>query len=815
MTYQWINKIPYQRDGLFEKFASPYEGWRISNGQSSLDVPLGILDEIAYRILASTIKNNKHIVIALPRVKTGVSLSIIAYLVVNRLIKQSGRTLKDFLPISLDSAQSIIIATQNRKLRDFFLLSNLRFANTDFPFTYFPIYRLNQAGDIIPLVTRNESKEQISLNSIVFYHLNELESFPQMLKNGCLLGELIETSSPDLARKICKLMNAVHINSSLLLINQFSENMLSVLRENGFHIITFGVSDILKDVSSKNQKNLPSLCSSLTTFPKSINLKLHLIEDKTIDTNLAKILEILLSLNKKFYNNKPRLLIKAWGIFYLLKDLCVPLYSFELYRKRNPWLRTIKYSIQQTFQFPLNKLDESSQRMLAPIWGTLESEFCELYNYLETKNPKYDYLLNLLEDSKNCTCSVIFSSRGQADVLKEELLLKKVGKEENNANELTVFFINELINNSESCKDMILSGIWKRLDEPKIFSLLPQKINVICYSSELPAMPSLLYRVNKKNITEWSRETSKSLQFIKFNININDDTLESDWLTPDSDSQFFIDYYKEFIPQSQEGLPDIDEYDWLSVSTDEDEEEESDIQNISNEEETIPAYKVVLENDRNIFIQTDQEVMAYSEDGEIQSKISEALEPGDIILLYSSEQNREMFESALQRTQELSRVDPRITSIWKTALKALREKYDINNHNSKKEYLSDLKKNNCSKTEQAVKMWLRGVTLAPRDRVDIECLLNLVEYKNAAPLSRLIHREIENIRIFHRILGKRLKERLGGLIRGERPQHGEYKEPIDREIDEILEMVEPIAIKEISKDIKYVQKSKLRINVFG
>lgn len=815
MAYQWITKIPYQREGLFEKFANPDEGWRISNGQISFDVPLGKLDAAAYRILASTIENNKHIVIALPRVKTGVSLSIIAYLVVNRLIKQSGRTLKDFLPISLDNAQNIIIATQNRKLRDFFLLSSLRFANTDFPFTYFPIYRLNHAGDLIPLVTRNESKGQISLNPIVFYHLDELESYPQSLENGCLLGELIETNSPDLAKKICRFINAVHINSSLLLINQFSENTLSVLRENSFHIITFGIRDILEDVSSNNQENLPSLCSSLTTFPKSIILKLHLIEDKTIDTNIANILAILLSLNKKFYSNKPRLLIKAWGIFYLLKDLCVPLYSFELHRKRNPWLRTIKFSIQQTFQFPLNKLDESSQSILAPIWGTLESEFCELYNYLEKKNPKYDYLLGLLNDSKNDTCSAVFSSRGQTEVLKEELLLKKVGKEEENANEVSVSFINDLINNSESCKDMLLSGIWKRSDEPKIFSLLPHKINVICYSSELPAMPSLLYRVNKKNITEWSSETSKSLKFIQFNINVNDDTMDSDWLTPDSDSQFFIDYFKEFTPQTQDELPDLDKYDWLSVPVDENEEGESDVQNISNEEETIPAYKVVLENDRTIFIPTDQEVMVYSEDGEIQSKLSEALEPGDIILLYSQEQNREMFESVLQRTQELSRVDPRIMSIWKTALKTLREKYDINNHNSLKVYLSDLKQNNCTKTEQAAKMWLRGVTLAPRDQVDIECLLNLTEYKNIAHLSRLIHREIENIRVFHRILGKRLKEKLGSLIRGKRPQQTEYKEPIDREIDEILEMAEPIAIKDISKDIKYVQKNELRINVFG
>ncbi len=812
MAYQWINQIPYQHDGLFEKLASSDEGWCISDGQNYFDVPLGKLDAIAYRILASAIENHKHIVIALPRVKTGVSLSIIAYLVVNRFIKQHGRALKDFLPIPLENAQSIVIATQNRKLRDFFLQSSLRFANSDFPFTYFPVYRLNHTGNLIPLVTRTEAKGHISLNQIVFYHFDDLESYPQSLENGCLLGEMIETNSPDLARRLCRFIQTTHVQSSLLLVNQYSENTLAVFRENGFHIVIFGMDDILRTSTDKNQENLPSLCSSLGTFPKSITLKLHLVEDKTIDAKLTKILEILLALNKKFDVAKPRLLMKAWGIFYTLKDLCVPISSFELYRKRNPWLRTIKYNLQQTFQFPLNKLDDTSQRILAPIWGTLESEFNELYAYLEQNNPKYDYLWKLLNDAKSSPCSIVFPSQGQAEVLKEELLLKRIGNAVDSPDEIVVSFINDLINTSKSCKNILLSGVWKKSDEPKIFSLLPHEISVLCYSSELPALPSLLYRINKKNINSWSTETSDSLKYIQFNIDITSDA--GDWLNPDSDSQFFIDYFKEFAPQTKEEVPDIDKFDWLAMPADEGETEPEE-ENVAGEEETVPAYKVDLDNGRKIYIPTDQEVMVYSEDDEIQSKLAEGLEPGDIILLYSQEKNREMFESVLQRTQELSGVDTRITSIWKSALKILREKYDINNPNSLRAYLNDLKENKCTKTEQAVKMWLRGVTLAPRDQEDIECLLNLAEYKNAAPISRLIHREIENIRVFHRILGKRLKEKLGNLIRGEKQQEATYQEPIGKEIDEILEMAEPIAIKDISKEVKYVQKSEVRINVLG
>ena len=111
-------------------------------------------------------------------------------------------------------------------------------------------------------------------------------------------------------------------------------------------------------------------------------------------------------------------------------------------------------------------------------------------------------------------------------------------------------------------------------------------------------------------------------------------------------------------------------------------------------------------------------------------------------------------------------------------------------------------------------MWLKGTTLAPRDQIDIETLLQLVELKNVQFVSKLVHREIEKTRIFHRVLGRRLKERLGTLIRGENAQ-ATSSEPLEREIDEILEMAEPTSIREISKDVIFVQKSDVKVNVLG
>lgn len=812
MAYKWISQLPYRPDGLFKKLASPNEGWSISDGEKDFDVPLGKLDETAYQILLRSIESNKKIAIALPRVKPGVSLSIIAYLVVNRFIGQHGRTLKDFHPIEMKNEQSIVIATQNRKLRDFFLLSSLRFSGSKFPFTHFPISRIKLTGELTPLVGRNEAKGQITMNPIVFYHFDELDSYPPSIDNGCLLGELTETNSTNLAIKLCKFIEKVKINSSLLLVNKYSEDVLGVLRTNGFSIITLENEDILASLSIGSESNLPSLTSSLMKFPQQVALRLHLIEDKAIEGSLTKILQILMSVNKKLGNEKPRVFTRAWGIFYVLKDLCVPLPGIEQYRKRNAWLKTIKHNLQQTFKFPLNSLDERDRNILAPIWGTLEVEFTELYKNLETRNPKFEYIKSLAQSNQQLLSCIVFPSQAQADVLKEEFLLTGILNDEG-GDGVEVSFINDLVRNSEQREEIMLSGVWKKTDDAKIFSLLPKAIHVICYSSELPAFSSLLRRFGQNNLSEL-RESISSLQTIKYSVEpVSAANPQSNWIVPDDDSQLFIDYFKDIVPEKIDEAPDFDQMaEWLPVG-EEDDPLQEDTENTNNDEsETIAVYKVVLDNDKVIFIPADQDVMAYSEDGEIQSKLAEALEPGDVILLYSHEQNREMFENVVQRTQEISGVDTRVISLWKTALKSLREKYDIKNPNSLRAYLHDLEHLNCQKTEQATKMWLKGTTLAPRDQVDIETLLQLVEFKNAQFVSKLVHREIEKTRIFHRVLGRRLKERLGTLIRGESTPTTS-SEPLEREIDEILEMAEPTAIREISKDVTFVQKADVKVNV--
>jgi hypothetical protein len=100
----WVDEVSSTKDGLYEKLSSSTEGWNIKLDDQLVDVPLSKLDAGAYKILLQTISTKKRVAIALPRVMTGVSLSIIAYLVVNRFLKHQQRAMSDFIPLPLNNA---------------------------------------------------------------------------------------------------------------------------------------------------------------------------------------------------------------------------------------------------------------------------------------------------------------------------------------------------------------------------------------------------------------------------------------------------------------------------------------------------------------------------------------------------------------------------------------------------------------------------------------------------------------------------------------------------------------------------------------
>ena len=118
-------------------------------------------------------------------------------------------------------------------------------------------------------------------------------------------------------------------------------------------MITLNIKDLLNKTTINENINFPSLGSSLAACSSEIQLRIDLVENTEVVTILSKIWQILTSLNEQIKSDKPMVLIRAWGLFYSLKDVAVPLDSLEEHRRKDPWLKTINYNIEQISEYCL------------------------------------------------------------------------------------------------------------------------------------------------------------------------------------------------------------------------------------------------------------------------------------------------------------------------------------------------------------------------------------------------------------------------------------------------------------------------------
>ena len=91
-----------------------------------------------------------------------------------------------------------------------------------------------------------------------------------------------------------------------------------------------------------------------------------------------------------------------------------------------------------------------------PVWGVLGLEFKELYKHLETSGNKYWKLAEIVVDKEagNSNLCIVFPTKIQADVFKEELLIE-YGWSEYDSN-VRVGYLGDMVNYSVICEEVVL-----------------------------------------------------------------------------------------------------------------------------------------------------------------------------------------------------------------------------------------------------------------------------------------------------------------------------------------------------------------------
>jgi len=810
-TDSFLNFIDSKNDMIFQLMSDPKEGWAINVDGDYKDVPLNILDSVACRFLKKSFESKNKIAIALPKVISGVSLSMVIYLIISNFVKRAVRGwFKDNefgIQADYKYGRNLIIATKDTKLRKFFLDSRLFFHGKEFSLKDFPIFRLRQSGNLVPIVSLKNSVNKIHVDPSIFFHFGKMDITPNQINNSCLIGEITESMSINMVKRLLDFIETGKVSSSLIIINEYSEYIIKELENSGFSFFYY-LTDYLKKYKSDYNGNFPSLCSTLSKIPNTINISAEVIEDSYLENKLSNILNLLTKINKEIGSSYQLILIRAWSLFYTLKNLSVPLSKLEKKRKLHPWHRTIKFNLDKLSKYPLNTLNQKEFNAIKPYWKTIINEFKELYGYLEQDNKKYKKITEYIQKSVDYdNLNIVLYSKIELETLKEELLLDYEWDEYNS--KIKVDYINNLLNNFDPINNVFLTGFWSKSQNPKLLSLLPKNINVMCYSFELLYLKMFIEIINSKDKNTKINSNKKLLKNI-FGLEkiTNTNIATSHWLKVDDETELLFENIKEFIPDDSIEMDSIEKLNDYWIDHDEIDEEDIDDYSLENgEEEFVEGYEVHLDNGNKIFIPKIQELLVYSSDNEkVTTKFVKKLENGDLLLIYTDEQNREMFQNIKERTEDLSEVDTRIVNYWKTALNKI-----INSFNSFELIIDELKQMGCMKVDVTIKQWLDGKTIAPRDRSDIELMLKLANMKNSHQLSILLNREIERLRAFHRKIGHRLKRKLSAKLKGLEIAN----DPIDAEIDEILETAEAVTVEYVSEEMIQIPKRLSRNYIFG
>ena len=776
-----IPVVTEAHDKLFDRMASQREGWSVKLDGFSKDVPLNQIDYFATRLLSKTIDRGEKVVLAVPKIIPGTALGLAAYLTVNRLIGSRFRgnekldlIFQGYQFIDIDEKLPLIIITKRRNLRDYFQVSELKFNSQVFPFSStFPLMRINRTGRCVPLAEGKDLR-QIKTSPIIFYHFDQLERVPVELKGAIVLIELDEPITYVTSERLTDFLSHVLPAAAFAITSSFGKNQLQKFVDQGFQLATL-VPQVISQYEG-HASELPSFASSLNDVPKNIGVSVIPVDNDAVDKCIARIARNLIDISAALKGNMPPAYYTARTIFSILKNLAVPMDLYEGARRRHPYYKTLEHNLKAVFGGQYLDVNEQQGLVIRPIWGTLGTDFLDLYRMLSEHNEKYATLLKYVELEATIEEAIVFYDTLQADIFKESVKHKS-------REGLGISFLKEVKNIDTQFDRLLLPGVWRKPDESVLFTLLPSELKILSYKSELYSVEGTLKRLNDFR----EQDTIRCLETLGLDSALASNENTDQWLRLDDKSEQEIQASK-FVANTREEdeYPDLDT---LFEEVSEDDFFESETLEVIQED----GYLVTLDNDEVGYLVPGKEVLVYADKNSAIGLVTpEFLQNGDYLLTLDAESNNEVFAGLVERTRRLTGANSQIVGLWESTMLRLRGSYRKDEESL---FISALQMVGCVRSETTIKQWLRGTTLAPQDTEDIKKLLKVAGSPSSLEAAQEITTEMEKVRAFHRKLGRRLNQRMTALITEKR---GATKTTlIDGEIDEILDLTHTACIQEI------------------
>lgn len=767
-------------DELFVRLASQAEGIQYRLEQQWVPAPFGNLDRLLFGLAVNIGVGPRKMAIGLPRVPVGIS----TWLAVSAMISRVAFSRNPSADTSSSAVHPtwILIACRERSVRDLYLSQRILFTGQPFIIDSFPIYRFKRNGGIQPISWVQPNRLS---TPVLFYHFDNIdfgESGYQKSKIGLVLSEISESDlrlSQTMLERLEKLRTLHDDPKTYVFFNSFDNQLRGHLKSNHYEII-----DIRPDVTvDMNIAALPTVRGTFSHYSCPQQLSLEVVRDEHgVSESLYECARALAQVNEEIRSGECRVILaKWWNLWRTLKDLAIPLDTYERYRMHAQGRGSMENAISRTAS-SADRIHGLEGKMVRAVAPNIANRLRSVYEKLAMSCPKAERLMSLLNQAKSDgqqDTLFVLSQKSQVDALREHFLFTDVDMLDMHIPMVHLSQVVPFARNMD-VSNCVLPGVWAPWQDTILVALGASKLTILMY----PYEANLLETRMREHVQECEVLTESSIE--------KQDYTPIFILPPTQ--LHILDAIKEAMsrvavtikPPEPEWLKTESQFALDAVDSDD---------RVSEDEEPAEGLLITFDDGSTVIVRPHSEMMLVTEDG-VENVFADTLSEGDILAVMKGDITRSIFQSVLAQVNHLVKVDHRVVDLWRSSVKKiLFEGQPRGKTRSMANIIRSLCSNGCRRTGQTIRHWFRGTTLAPHDKEDILRVLDLAGVQRSAEISRVVSREIEVIRQFNRDLGRRIKEQIRASVTG---QSQPARARIDFEIDEAIEAVEYRTIVSVS-----------------
>lgn len=753
-------------DDLTTRIASREEGIQYKNDGEWISIPLGEIDKTLFKLAANIGVGPRKMALGLPRVPVGVSTWLAVSVMVSRVA------------FSKDSALDqksgrhplwILIASRERSIRDLYLSQRLLFSHQTFIVDQFPIFRFRRDGEIQAISWEQPNKLSAP---ILFYHYDLLDfaKLSSTKKNiGLVLAEISESDSrlsQVMLERLENLRTCSDDAKTYIFFNSFDKPLREHLISKGYQVV-----DIRPYIQL--DERVPMLPTALGTFSHyycTQQITLEVVPDGDgISQALLDCARDLASVNKEIRSDECRaVLAKWWSTWHTLKDLAIPMDTYERYRMHAQGRGSMETAIDR-ISASADRIAIPEGKMLRAVAPAIRSRLRNIYSKLANACPKAERFITLLNAARATNLQgvlFVLSEKAQVAALREQFLFTNTELLES---ELLLVHLAKAISlaRNEALNQCIIPGVWAPWQNSILLAIGASNMTILMYPYEANLVSSRI-----------QEHVDECATLSKFTL---DKQAYLPILTMSSQQQEVLENLKQLFKEEPQ-LPQ-----WLNTQPQFALETLETEDRIADEEQVTSGILIKFEDGSSVMVRPHSEMMLVTDEG-VDSVFADVLSVGDVIAIMSNDTSRSIFQSVLEQVNHLVKADIKVVELWRASIKKLLfEDQPRGSSRSVSSIIRSLREIGCERTDPAIRQWFKGITLAPSDTQDISRVLQIAGVPRSTDIAKVVAREMNVIRKFNRDLGRQIKRKIKASITREVESR---KTRLDFEISEAIEAIE-------------------------